>query len=85
MTLIGVYIIIFILGGIVIGTLIPIIIEYITETAAIVINWVNSAQAVYLRDGIHGFNFHPYIEKVILLVLGENNIEHTLDIIKQNA
>lgn len=56
-----------------------------TNIAAIVINWVNTAQAVYIRDGIHGFNFHPYIERTILLVLGENNIEHTLDIIKRNA
>lgn len=68
-----------------IGTLIPIIINYVTETATLVINWVNSAQSVYLRDGITGFNFHPYIERVVLLVFGENNIENTLDIIKQNA
>jgi predicted PurR-regulated permease PerM len=85
LTLIGVYIVVFLLGGIVIGTLIPIVIEYITDTAAIVINWVNTAQTIYLRDGIQGFNFHPYIEKIILLVLGENNIQHVLDIIKQNA
>lgn len=68
-----------------IGTLIPIVINYVTETAALVINWVNSAQSVYLRDGITGFHFHPYIERVVLLIFGEKNIEHTLDIIKQNA
>lgn len=85
MTVIGVYIVIFLLGSIVIGTLIPIIINYVTDTASVVINWVNSAQSVYITQGITGFHFHPYIEKVILLILGENNIEHTLDIIKQNA
>jgi predicted PurR-regulated permease PerM len=84
-TLIGVYIVVFLLGSIVIGTLIPIIIEYVTETAALVINWVNSAQSTYISQWIQGFHFHPYIEKIIILVLGENNIEHTLDIIKQNA
>ncbi|MFZ2256079.1 MAG: AI-2E family transporter [Patescibacteria group bacterium] len=84
-TLIGVYIIVFLLGSMVIGTLIPIIIDYLTETASLVINWVNSAQSTYLRDGIQGFHFHPYIEKIIVLILGEDNIEHTLDIIKQNA
>jgi hypothetical protein len=84
-TVIGVYIVIFLLGSIVIGTLIPIIINYVTDTASVVINWVNSAQSVYMTQGITGFHFHPYIEKVILLILGENNIEHTLDIIKQNA
>jgi predicted PurR-regulated permease PerM len=85
LTLIGVYIIVFLLGSVVIGTLIPIVINYVTETAALVINWVNSAQSIYLREGITGFHFHPYIERIVLLVFGEKNIEHTLDIIKQNA
>jgi predicted PurR-regulated permease PerM len=85
LTLIGVYIIVFLLGSVVIGTLIPIVINYVTETAALVINWVNSAQSIYLREGIMGFHFHPYIERIVLLVFGEKNIEHTLDIIKQNA
>ena len=84
-TVIIVYIIILLLGSIVIGTLIPIIIDYLTETVTLVINWVNEAQEVYMREGITGFHFNAYIEKIILFILGENNIEHTLDIIKQNA
>lgn len=84
-TLIGVYIIMFLLGGIVIGTLIPIVIDYISQTATLVITWVNSSQSVYLKEGIQWFHFHPYIERIILLILWEGNIEHTLDIIKQNA
>ena len=85
MSVIGVYIVIFFLWSIVIGTLIPIIIDYVTNTVSIITNWVNTAQSVYLRDGLSGFHFHPYIEKVIRLVFWESNIEHTLDIIKQNA
>ena len=84
-TVVGIYIIIFLMGSIVIGTLIPIIIDYVTDTAALVIQWVNTAQGIYLREGITGFHFHPYIEKIILIMFWENNIEHTLDIIKQNA
>ncbi len=84
-SVIGVYIIIFFLWSIVIGTLIPIIIDYVTNTVTTVTNWVNTAQSVYLREGLSGFKFHPYIEKVIRLVFWESNIEHTLDIIKQNA
>lgn len=84
-SVIGVYIVIFFLWSIVIGTLIPIIIDYVTNTVSIITNWVNTAQSVYLRDGLSGFHFHPYIEKVIRLVFWESNIEHTLDIIKQNA
>jgi predicted PurR-regulated permease PerM len=85
LTVIGVYIVIFFLGSIVIGTLIPIIVDYVTDTVATVTTWVNQAQGIYTRDGLSGFHFHPYIEKVIRLVFGESNIEHTLDIIKQNA
>lgn len=84
-TVIGVYIIIFLLGSIVIGTLIPIIIDYVTDTAALVITWVNTSQDIYMKEWIAGFHFHPYIEKGIIFIFGENNIEHTLDIIKQNA
>ncbi len=85
MTVIWVYIIIFLLGSIVIGTLIPIVINYVTDTATLVISWVNTAQKTYITEGISGFHFHPYIEKTILLILGKENIGHTLDIIKQNA
>lgn len=84
-TVICVYIIIFLLWSIVIGTLVPIVINYVTDTATLVISWVNSAQQIYLTQWISGFHFHPYIERIIVLILGENNIEHTLDIIKQNA
>lgn len=84
-TIISVYIVIFFLGSIVIGTLIPIVIDYVTDTVGIITNWVNNAQGVYASSGIKWFHFHPYIERGILLIFGENNIEHTLDIIKQNA
>ncbi len=84
-TLLGIYIIILVLLGIVIGTLIPIIITYVTDTVNAIIKWANTAQNIYMQSGIHGFWFHPYIEKAVTLVLGQNNIEHTLDLIKQNA
>ncbi|MBP6981298.1 AI-2E family transporter [Candidatus Gracilibacteria bacterium] len=84
-TLLGIYIIILVLLGIVIGTLIPIIITYVTDTVNAIIKWANTAQNIYMQSGIHGFGFHPYIEKAVTLVLGQNNIEHTLDLIKQNA
>lgn len=85
MSVIGVYIIIFFLWSIVIGTLIPIVIDYVTETVGIITNWINTAQTIYLKDGLSGFHFHPYIEKIIRFIFWETNIEHTLDIIKQNA
>jgi predicted PurR-regulated permease PerM len=84
-TTIGIYILIFLLGSIVIGTLIPIVINYVTDTATLIIRWANSAQNIYTTEWITGFHFHPYIERGILFLFGSNNISHTLDIIKQNA
>lgn len=84
-TVLGVYVVIFFLWSIVIGTLIPIIIDYVRETVGIITNWVNNAQSIYTKDWLSGFHFHPYVERGIRLLFWEANIEHTLDIIKQNA
>lgn len=84
-TVIGVYITIFLLWSIVIWTLIPIVIDYVIDTTSLVINWVTLAQTTYLEQWIVGFHFHPYLEKIIIFVFWEGNIGHTLDIIKQNA
>ena len=85
LSVIGVYVTIFLLWSIVIWTLIPIVIDYVIDTTSLVINWVTVAQKTYLEQGIVGFHFHPYIEKIIIFVFWEGNIGHTLDIIKQNA
>ncbi len=84
-TVITIYVVIFLLGSIVIGTLIPIVIDYVTDTATLVIHWVNTAQETYVQHGISWFHFHPYLEKLVLFIFWEKNIGHTLDIIKQNA
>jgi predicted PurR-regulated permease PerM len=49
-TTIGIYILIFLLGSIVIGTLIPIVINYVTDTATLIIRWANSAQSIYTTE-----------------------------------
>ena len=49
-TVIGIYVAVFLLGSIVIGTLVPIVINYVTDTATLVIHWVNTAQETYLKD-----------------------------------
>lgn len=85
LTVIAVYIVLLLLGSIVVGTVIPIVINYVTDTATAIINWANTAQSIYIREGLSGFHFHPYIEKGIEFTLGKDNIDHTLDIIKQNA
>lgn len=51
-SLIGVYIIIIILGSIVIGTLIPIVIAYVTDTINTITVWANQAKEIYLLHGI---------------------------------
>lgn len=81
-----VYIFILLLGMIVIGNLIPIVIDYVSSIVRLVIDWVNNIQNIYINQGgLKGFNLHPYIEKAVLFLFGEENINHTLDMIKQNA
>lgn len=84
-TVIGVFIAIILLLLIVVGTLIPIVSNYISDSIGTVTSWTNNAKEIYLTQGIEGFHLHPYIEKAILFLFGEKNIDHTFDIIKQNA
>lgn len=84
-TLILLLIIILLLWSVVIGTLIPIIVTYISDTIGSVTIWANTAEKIYLAEGIPGFHLHPYLEKIILFLFRWDNINHTLDIIKQNA
>jgi predicted PurR-regulated permease PerM len=85
LTVIGVYIVVIILASIVIGSLVPIVIGYVSDTVNQLIFWVNQAQGIYINQWISGFHFHPYIERGVIFLLGEENIEHTFDIVKQNA
>ncbi|GAB0175068.1 MAG: AI-2E family transporter [Candidatus Altimarinota bacterium] len=84
-TVIGVFIAIILLLLIVVGTLIPIISNYISDSIGTVTSWTNNAKEIYLTQGIEGFHLNPYIERAILFLFGEKNIDHTFDIIKQNA
>ena len=84
-SVIWVFIALLLLLLIVVGTLIPIISNYISESIGTVTTWTNNAKEIYLTQGIEGFHLHPYIERTILFLFGEENIDHTFDIIKQNA
>ena len=85
LSIIGVFIVVFLLGSIVIGTLIPIVMNYVSDSIGAITLWASTAKEVYVSKGIPGFGLHPYIEKVVTFLLSGRNIDHTLDIIKQNA
>lgn len=85
LTIIGIYLIILIIGMIIVGTIIPIIITYVSETVNTVIRWANEAELIYSTNGISGFWLHPYIEKSILFLFNEHNIDQTLAFIRDNA
>lgn len=84
-TVISVFVFIILLLLIVAGTLIPIITNYISESIGTITSWTNNAKDIYLSKGIEWFHLHPYLEKTILFLFWEKNIDHTFDIIKQNA
>ncbi|NRH20500.1 AI-2E family transporter [Candidatus Gracilibacteria bacterium] len=84
-TIMGIYLIIIIIGLIVVGTIIPIIVTYVTDTVNTVIYWASEAQSIYSSHGIKGFGLSPYIEKSILFLFNEHNIDQTLSFIRDNA
>jgi predicted PurR-regulated permease PerM len=77
--------IITIIGSIVVSTIIPIIITYVSDTVTAVIAWTQTAQSIYLSQGIQGFALHPYIERLITFLFAEKNIGQTLAFIRDNA
>ncbi len=84
-TILWVYISIIIIGSIVAGTIVPIIINYVSDTVTTVIIWTKTAQSTYATQGIHGFGLSPYIEKAITFLFNEKNIDQTLSFIRDNA
>lgn len=47
LTILGVYLIVIIIGSVVAGTIVPIIITYVSETVTTVIEWTRTAQSTY--------------------------------------
>lgn len=85
LTIIGVYLIILVIGSIVASTIVPIIITYVTETVTTVIEWTKTAQSIYTTQGIHGFGLNPYLERLIVFLFADKNIDQTLAFIRDNA
>lgn len=84
-TIMWIYMIIIVIWLVVVGTIIPIIITYVTDTVNTVIHWANEAQSIYTAHWIKGFWLSPYIERFILFLFNEHNIDQTLSFIKDNA
>ena len=84
-TIIWIYLAVLLIAMIVVGTIIPIIITYITDTVSTVIHWANEAQSIYSLQWIKGFWLNHYVEQAILFLFNESNIDHTLSFIRDNA
>lgn len=85
LTVIIVYSIIIFLASIAIGSIIPIIINYLVELARQITHWASTAQDTYIHYGIDGFAMPKWIKNGILYFFSEENINSTLDVLKQNA
>lgn len=62
LTVIVVYAVIILLASIVIGTIIPIIINYLMELARQITHWASTAQDTYIRYGIDGFSMPNWLK-----------------------
>ena len=85
LTILGVYLIVIIIGSIVAGTIVPIIITYVSETVTTVIEWTRTAQSTYTTQWIQWFGLNPYLERLIQFLFNERNIDQTLSFIRDNA
>lgn len=85
LTIVLVYIGILLLATIVILTIIPIVVNYITNVVNQVITWSTTAQITFQTEGIRGFHLPKWIEDLIFHLFNEENISNTFDILKQNA
>ena len=82
-TIVVVYITIILLATIVAVSIVPIVIDYFASIIRQVTHWANTAQDTYLHYGIRGFNLPDWLENAILYVVSPENINNTLDLIKQ--
>lgn len=85
LTIIWLYLIVIIIGTIVAGTIVPIIITYVSETVTTVIEWTKTAQSTYTTQWIQWFGLNPYLERSIQFLINEKNIDQTLSFIRDNA
>lgn len=85
LTILWIYLTIIVIWLVVAWTVIPIIITYVTNTVNTVIHWANEAQSIYTTHWIKGFGLSPYIERFILFLFNEHNIDQTLSFIRDNA
>lgn len=85
LTVIVVYLTLVTMATIVMVSIIPIVINYFMNIVTQITHWSQTAQDTFLRYGIQGFNLPDYLERLILYLFSEENINSTLDIIKQNA
>ncbi len=85
LTIVIVYIGILLVASIIVGTIIPIVINYVSNVINQITTWSNQAQEIYMREGLDGFHLHPYIQNMVEWIFAGINIEDILGIIKQNA
>lgn len=84
-TLVWVYIAIILIATVIIGTIIPIIVSYITDTVSGIITWSRNAQILYNTEGIGAFNLHPYVEHLASQLVNEENMNKALRMIENNV
>ncbi len=68
-----------------IGTILPIVITYISKGITVITAWAQNAQNIYLNEGLSGFHLHPYIENAISHIIQGDNLANLFEIIQKNS
>jgi predicted PurR-regulated permease PerM len=85
LTLMIIYIIATLSLILIVSTVLPIFVEYITKWVSSLIVWINALQTNISTGGVRSLWLHPYIERGLDFVIGRVQLESVLTMIKDNA
>jgi predicted PurR-regulated permease PerM len=85
LTLMIIYIIATLSLILIVSTVLPIFVEYITKWVSSLIVWINALQTNISTGGVRSLWLHPYIERGLDFVIGRVKLESVLTMIKDNA
>jgi predicted PurR-regulated permease PerM len=69
----------------IVSTVLPIFVEYITKWVNSLIVWINSLQSSISTGGVRSLGLNPYIERGLDFVIGRVQLESVLTMVKDNA
>jgi predicted PurR-regulated permease PerM len=85
LTVATVYIMVLILIFFILGTFIPLLIDYISIGITGFVKWLQDIQIAYTNEGISAFHLPYVVERGLTFLVGENKVEGIFNLLQANA